>query len=94
MRLSNHELDAIRRQLYAVDPQGKIFLFGSRALDSAKGGDIDIYFETTKPFDLETKLALEYQISALCDTQVDLLIKTPDSPDKIIFAIAREGICL
>ena len=94
MRLSEHELAVIRNTLLAVDPKGKIVLFGSRTLDSRKGGDIDIYFETSERLDLATRLALEYKISALCDNKVDLLIKTPDLPEKTIFAIAREGIPL
>lgn len=94
MRLSQHELEVIHHELRAVDPNGIIYLFGSRVLDSRKGGDIDIFFETTQSLDPEKKLAIEYQISSLCDTQLDLLIKTPDVPEKTIFAIARKGIRL
>lgn len=69
MRLSNLECDLIRRRLLAVDPNGKIYLFGSRISDVSKGGDIDIYFETTKPLDMETQLKLEYQLGFLCNTK-------------------------
>ena len=63
MRLSEHELLTIRQKLNTVDPHGKIYLFGSRTEDARKGGDIEIYFETTAPLDLKTKLLLEYQLN-------------------------------
>ena len=65
VRLSEHELLTIRQKLNTVDPNGKIYLFGSRTEDARKGGDIDIYFETTAPLDLKTKLLLEYQLNSL-----------------------------
>ena len=42
VRLSARELDAIRAAIYRLDKDAKIFLFGSRADPSAKGGDIDL----------------------------------------------------
>jgi predicted nucleotidyltransferase len=94
MRLSEHELNIIRQELNAIDPNGKIYLFGSRRMDTRKGGDIDIFFESSKPLDLKTKLSLEYRLSSLCDTKIDLLIKAHEEPEKTIFAITREGIRL
>ena len=94
MRLSEHELTTIRQKLNTVDPHGKIYLFGSRTEDARKGGDIDIYFETTAPLDLKTKLLLEYQLNSLCDCKVDLLFKEPGQPEKTIYSIAKEGIRL
>ncbi len=94
MRLSEHELTIIRQKLNTVDPHGKIYLFGSRTEDARKGGDIDIYFETTVSIDLKTQLSLEYQLSTLCETKVDLLVKDPRQPEKTIYSVAREGIRL
>ena len=42
MRLSLHEVQAIRDCTLKLDPQAKIYLYGSRANDSLKGGDIDL----------------------------------------------------
>ncbi|MEI7869759.1 MAG: nucleotidyltransferase domain-containing protein [Candidatus Methylumidiphilus sp.] len=94
MRLSEFELQTIRNILYSADPQGRIYLFGSRTNDLRKGGDIDIFFEVTVPLDLKAQLSLEYNLSSLCNTKVDLLIKEPEQPEKTIYAIAREGIQL
>ncbi|MEQ1527276.1 MAG: nucleotidyltransferase domain-containing protein [Gallionella sp.] len=94
MRLSSSEVAAVRRVLHEIDPHGRIYLFGSRADDAKKGGDIDLFLETSIALDLKRKLALEYRLSADCDTRVDLLVKNPGQDEQAIFAIARRGIPL
>jgi len=94
MRLRPQETQAIRQVLLNADPQGRIFLFGSRMNDEKKGGDIDVFFEASKNLELKTKLTLEYQLTTLCETKVDLLIKNPEQEEKAIFGIARKGIPL
>lgn len=94
MRLSERELAIIHHVLWQADPEGRIYLFGSRAEDSKKGGDIDLFFETTIPVDLQQKLTLEYWLTSLCDTKVDLLVKHPGQSEEPIFAIARQGVLL
>lgn len=94
MRLRPKETQAIRQVLHDADPQGRIFLFGSRVNDEKKGGDIDVFFESSKNLELKTKLELECRLTTLCETRVDLLIKTPEQEEKAIFGIARKGISL
>lgn len=94
MRLLPKETQAIRQVLLNADPQGRIFLFGSRVNDEKKGGDIDVFFEPSKNLEFSTKLALEYQLTTLCETKVDLLVKNPEQEEKAIFGIARKGISL
>ena len=94
MRLNPTELSSITRTLQQIDPAGAVYLFGSRADDTKKGGDIDIYFETTRPIDARQKLALQYELISQCDCHVDLLIKHPSQPMQPIHAIARAGIRL
>lgn len=94
MRLRPEETQAIRQVLFKADPQGRIFLFGSRVSDEKKGGDIDVFFESSKKLDLKTKLSLEYQLATLCETKVDLLVKNPGQAETAIFGIAREGVSL
>ncbi len=94
MRLSPHELDAVRRTLYGADPKGRVWLFGSRADDSRRGGDIDLYLEASQPIDLKTTLALEYRLTSLCDAKVDLLIRRAFDAEQPIQVIARQGVPL
>lgn len=91
MRLLPQEAQVIRQVLLDADPQGRIFLFGSRMDDAKKGGDIDIFFEPSKKLALKTQLSLEYKLTSLCETKVDLLVKNPDQAEKPIFGIARNG---
>lgn len=94
MRLTPHELHSIRSLLRKTDAQGQAWLFGSRADDNRKGGDIDLYFEPQRVLDLKTRLQLQYQLSSECATKVDLLVKNPGQANSDIFDIARQGIPL
>jgi uncharacterized protein len=42
MRLAAHEVAAVCEEVRQLDPAADIYLFGSRADDSARGGDIDL----------------------------------------------------
>lgn len=94
MRLSDHEIRMVRKLVQEADPHGRIYLFGSRADDAKKGGDIDLYFEPTTPLDLKRALDLEYRLSVACDVKVDLLVKNPGQEETDMFTIARKGVLL
>lgn len=89
MRLSPAEHHAITSILRSVDPQGQVLLFGSRADDRRKGGDIDLLWCTSRQIDLRTQLSTQWQLEVSCDTHVDLLVQGPGEPDREIFQIAR-----
>lgn len=42
MRLESHEVVAIREEVRRLDSVAEIYLYGSRADDTARGGDIDL----------------------------------------------------
>lgn len=90
MRLNSTEHQAITQILRSVDPQAEVLLFGSRADDSRKGGDIDLLWCTSRPIDLKTQLQTQWRLEVSCDTRVDLLVRSPDEPDREIFQIARQ----
>ena len=94
MRLSVQEYKAVCDLLKSVDPNGQLYLFGSRTDNTKKGGDIDLFFEASKILDLKQRLTLEYLLSVACDTKVDLIVKNPDQEEQPIFMIARKGILL
>ncbi|MDH4199610.1 MAG: nucleotidyltransferase domain-containing protein [Spirochaetia bacterium] len=91
MRLTEHEIQVVRSVLHGADPSGKIYLYGSRTDDLKRGGDIDIFFEPSRQLDIKTRLNLEYRLSRLCDTKVDLMVKNPEQGNEVIFDIARKG---
>jgi predicted nucleotidyltransferase len=78
------------RQVYG--PDADVWLFGSRTDDSAKGGDIDLYVETTddiNPLDrhIESRSRL-YRLFG--DRKIDLLVRVRTREPSPIERIARK----
>lgn len=48
MRITDEEHQAISNVIHQADAEAMIYLFGSRADDSAKGGDIDLLVVSRK----------------------------------------------
>ena len=76
MRLSYGEQEAILKSFYEVFGEGKIYLFGSRVDDEAKGGDIDLYIVPKNRDELARKkidflLSLKNKIG---EQKIDVLI--------------------
>jgi predicted nucleotidyltransferase len=94
MRLNRHELDAIQHILTSNPAAGTAWLFGSRADDAGRGGDIDLYWEPGQKVSLRQALAMEYRLCADCDCKVDLLIRNPGEPEQPIHSIAKRGVRL
>lgn len=95
MRLTATEQLTIKRILRSVDPQGEVLLFGSRADDLRRGGDIDLLWCTSRKVDLRTQLRTQWQLESACDTHVDLLVCAPGEPEQPIHQIARQtGVML
>ncbi len=61
MRLSETEQQIIKDAVLSIDPQARIYLFGSRANDNKRGGDIDLLIasDTQDPF---VRAALENSV--------------------------------
>lgn len=57
----------------------KIWLFGSRADDRQRGGDVDIFVEA-EPLDVMQKIKCKTALTALLDLKVDLLVGRGDKP--------------
>lgn len=97
MRLSVIEIGIIKKiaqKIYGKDV--KVFIFGSRADNTKKGGDIDLYIETSKNATIQDKLnfLVDFE-NKMGEQKVDIIVKTPISKPKEIFEIARNsGILL
>lgn len=75
MRLSENEISAIKNNVLHFDRQAKIFLFGSRVKDDAKGGDIDILIISDK-IGFSEKLKIRTEIFKEIEEQkLDLVVK-------------------
>lgn len=89
MRLTPTQINIIRtatRQNFGQD--ALIWLFGSRVDDSRRGGDVDLYIETSHQDTLMTTLRCKIALEDNLDLSVDLLVKEPHQ-DKVIFHLAK-----
>jgi predicted nucleotidyltransferase len=80
VRLKQFEIDAIRAAFAALFlSDDKLWLFGSRANLNKRGGDIDLYVETT--LDAKDLYDIKFKfINAICDSigdqRIDVVLNT------------------
>jgi predicted nucleotidyltransferase len=93
MRLSETERKSIKDVIFALDPSAEIYLFGSRADDSKKGGDIDLLILSTvitEKHRRDIKLKL---YDALGEQKIDLLIAS-DTSEPFVRIALESGVLL
>ena len=73
MRISQIEAKALKSSMKGF--KGEVYLFGSRADDAKKGGDIDLLL---KPFSkintLELSLMIKKKFFIICEEDLDIVI--------------------
>ena len=87
MRLRKSEKESIVKAIKNIDPESKIYLFGSRTNDSLKGGDIDLLIVSDK-LTYDDKLAIKKRFfSEIEEQKIDIIIsQSGDEPFvKMIF---------
>lgn len=83
MRLSNRQREIIERT--AIRHFGKdvrVYLFGSRVIRNAKGGDIDLYLEDIPDGMLTVKKKIAFTVDLkkdLGDQKIDVVFKSSDN---------------
>lgn len=95
MRLTSTQIELIRKatsQNFGED--ASIWLFGSRLDDKKRGGDVDLYVETTHRHTLMSELRCKIALEDSLDLSVDLVVKEPGK-DKPIYNLAKtQGVRL
>ena len=99
MRLTEHQRESIKSVVTSViGEESRIWLFGSRADDSKRGGDIDLL--------IETETVVPNRVGALCQLEgalavrlgnrkIDVLLKDANTADAPIYHAARRtGVLL
>lgn len=91
MRLSDKEKNALVQAIRGFDPQARIYLFGSRADDTQKGGDIDVLIFSHK-LSFEDKLNIKARLFEMIEEQkIDLLI-AKDMSDPFVQMAFEESL--
>jgi predicted nucleotidyltransferase len=96
VRLTESQEETIVREVASLlGEDASVWLFGSRARDSARGGDIDLYAEVSKPVPQRLKAKLVVRLEKVLSNHVALVIREPGMPESPIFSIARQtGVAL
>jgi len=90
MRLSPAQIEEIRRIVRRLAPRaGFVGLFGSRAEDHRRGGDLDLYLEYPEPMSLMDQARLAAAIETALEMPVDLVVRDLSAPPRPIEEIAR-----
>ena len=99
MRITPEQITAIRKGVSQLaGDAARVWLFGSRVHDDARGGDVDLLLElddpVAEPAQLSSRLAARVS-RAMYGRKVDVLIMAPNLQVLPIHAIAlSEGIRL
>ena len=101
MRLRDYEVKAIRSAFSKYfSPKDRLYLFGSRVDDTARGGDIDLYLQTEE---MDVQQLWDKKIKFLIDVEreigeqkIDFVVhRIHASTDLSIYKVAQEqGILL
>jgi uncharacterized protein len=94
MRITDHEKNAIIDAVKSVDPNAEVWLFGSRADDGKRGGDIDIAILSEKVSNVMQKIQIRRFIcDKIGEQKIDIV--TTNSGKEAIFRLAvAEGVKL
>jgi len=93
MRLAKEERAVISNAIQQVDAEAKIYLFGSRADDAAKGGDIDLLVLSER-INLMAKLDILAQLhQKLGERKIDIAVYA-DATRPFPRMIMQEGVRL
>jgi len=93
MRLTKAEILTIKQNVLQFDEDAKVFLFGSRVDNCAKGGDIDILVISEK-IGFSEKIKIKTKIfEDIEDQKLDLVIKK-DFDDTFVKLIKADLQCL
>ncbi|MBS3911989.1 MAG: nucleotidyltransferase domain-containing protein [Hydrogenophaga sp.] len=94
MRLTREQIDSIKQTAQQVlGEDARVTLFGSRADDNRRGGDIDLLFETSQHVAHRTQTLNALYVALirrLGDRKLDILLKDPATPDAPVLRVARE----
>ena len=95
MRITEHEKNTIVEAVKNADSNAKVWLFGSRADDSKKGGDIDIAIlsETIKKAVMKEIQVRRFICDRIGEQKIDIVVSEEGKEAFFRLAVA-EGILL
>jgi predicted nucleotidyltransferase len=95
MRLTLNQITAIKQEVeHFFGATAQVWLFGSRVDDSAKGGDIDLYVQSSMS-DADQLVAVRFSFLArlkrrIGDCKIDLVLQRCGGDELPIYQIAKQ----
>jgi predicted nucleotidyltransferase len=93
LRLSKTEIEAISQTIRCLDDQARICLFGSRADDRKRGGDIDLLILSEKLTESDRGTIRLILHEKLGEQKIDIVIAR-DLSDPFVRVALSEGVLL
>jgi len=93
LRITEHERNLIIEAIKAADPDANAWLFGSRADDSKKGGDIDIGI-LSKKIGITEEIEIRQAICGKIGEQKIDLVVSKDGQEAFFRHVVAKGIQL
>lgn len=97
MRLSNHEIASIKTLATEIFGEGtQIVLFGSRADDAKKGGDIDLLIDHSNKQNLTLQKKIKFLVrlkDKIGDQKIDVVLNKDDKKS-IVQSALKTGVVL
>jgi predicted nucleotidyltransferase len=93
MRLTSEEVHIIKSVILALDPDAKIYLFGSRVDDNAKGGDIDLLILSKQLVQEDARSIRTALFEHIEEQKIDLVI-AKNNVDPFVKIALEKGILL
>ncbi len=93
MRLAKSEVNAIKTTIHALDAEAQIYLYGSRADDSKRGGDIDLLIMSQKLTHRDAGSIRWRLYEQIGEQKIDILI-AKDASDAFTRIALAQGVAL
>jgi len=93
VRLTVEEQQVIREVVADTDPQAEVYLFGSRARDEERGGDIDLLIMSERIGPNERRRMKLRLMDGLGERKIDLVV-AKDTEQPFVRIARAEGVRL
>lgn len=94
MRLNKKEIEILRESLKSLDPEAKLYLFGSRLYDDRRVGDIDLLIVTKKLTKKDLRKIRRAFYNELGEQKIDIILDNGEYDDPFVKRIKSEAVQL
>lgn len=95
MRISDEQIDFLKKDVMALLPDAVVYLFGSRVDDEKKGGDIDIMILSNRKVRWKEKARIKWHFfEKYGEQKLDIVSSTFEEENPFKRIVLREGVRL